>query len=377
MTPRRKQNNLSQNQPVKFYKIVAVSFLFLTLILFGMIIFMSSKRATIVITTKPEEIDVSDTITFDLEDDNVFATSTVVEISKNFEPRSTREEMSIATGVVTLYNELDYDQPLVATTRLLSTEGVLFRLKNRVTVPAEGSIEVEVYADTEGKENEIGPSKFIIPGLREDTQEFIYAKSDGFMKGGVRSFGVVTSEDLDTASEQLKAELLNLGKEKLAINKTEDYDMVVQVVDFSADSAVEFGTEVDQYSLKAIATVTGIFYNKNYIMNKAEQSLQKRIVSDVEKIKECQDEPVVTLAEYNVDDNQVVLNVFYKGLSELDPESRQIDKIMFFGKTKDEVRRYLLSLDRVNGVDIKFSPAWMHTVPHVSEHVNLIVKTVE
>jgi len=50
---------------------------------------------------------------------------------------------------------------------------------------------------------------------------------------------------------------------------------------------------------------------------------------------------------------------------------------MFFGKSKDEVRRYLLKLDHVRSVDIKFKPAWIRTVPHVGEHIEIIVKEVQ
>ena len=46
----------------------------------------------------------------------------------------------------------------------------------------------------------------------------------------------------------------------------------------------------------------------------------------------------------------------------------------FFGKNKDEVRRYVLSLDNVYSVDIKYSPAWMQTVPHVADHVSVVIK---
>ena len=61
----------------------------------------------------------------------------------------------------------------------------------------------------------------------------------------------------------------------------------------------------------------------------------------------------------------------------LNPESKQLDKSMFFGKTKDEVRRYLLKLDHVRSVDIKFSPGWIRTVPYVNEHVEVMVKEVQ
>ena len=90
---------------------------------------------------------------------------------------------------------------MVATTRLLTSEGVLFRLKDRVNVPAGGEIEVEVYADQSGIASEIGPSQFTIPGLRTDLQKLIYAVSKESMKGGIKKTGVLSVDDWSRAQE--------------------------------------------------------------------------------------------------------------------------------------------------------------------------------
>ena len=151
MTPRRKETNLDGGQSVRFYKIVALSFLFLTIALLAVIVFMSSKRATITVITKPDPVEVNSTLEINNKDEggNGQIVTTEVSLQKTFKPESTKEEVSVAIGFVTLHNEKDFAQPLVATTRLLSPDGILFRLKSRVTVPAQGAIDAEVYADEE------------------------------------------------------------------------------------------------------------------------------------------------------------------------------------------------------------------------------------
>ena len=69
---------------------------------------MSAKRATITVITKPEPVEAI----FVLEVDGTDATkgiikTTEVALSKEFKPSSTREEDSVATGVVTLFNDSD------------------------------------------------------------------------------------------------------------------------------------------------------------------------------------------------------------------------------------------------------------------------------
>jgi predicted ATP-grasp superfamily ATP-dependent carboligase len=100
-------------------------------------------------------------------------------------------------------------------------------------------------------------------------------------------------------------------------------------------------------------------------------------MSEVEVLSNNNAGAQVSLDEYNSETGRAVIKAVGTGLVELNPESSQLQKIIFFGKTKDEIRRYLLSLDHVNGVEVKFSPAWMGTVPHVAEHVNVVVKKVE
>src|SRR3989339_395488 len=200
MTPRRHETAVLANEPVRFYKIVALTFLVLTFILLGVIITLSSKKATITVITRAEPVEATTSLEVEKGKENVAKLVwTEVELVKSYKPTASKEEASIAQGKVVLYNETDYDQPLVATTRLLSPEGILFRLKTKVLVPAKGSVEAEVYADKSGKENEIGPTKFTIPGLSETLQKVIYAQSSAPMVGGVKTIGVLTKEELDQA----------------------------------------------------------------------------------------------------------------------------------------------------------------------------------
>lgn len=376
MTPHHKETNLS-NEPVRFYKIVALSFLFLTVILLGVIIFMSTKRATITITTKPEpvEVDLTVEITKDSPTNGVLA-QTVVTLSKKFNPVASKEEESTAMGTVILHNDSAINQPLVATTRLLTAEGVLFRMKKGATVPANGTIEVEVYADESGKASEIGPSKFTIPGLNEARQKVVWAENTKLMVGGVRQLGVVGSEDLKKAEGEMLVELKRAGEEKLSALYP-DMKAVYVVAQSVIKADKEVGIEAEEFIMNAEATVVGAFYKTDEVKNLVKTELEKRVIGDVETLCQSNIEPAVILEEYDLSTGRAVLKITSSGLVELNAESSQLQKLIFFGKTKDEVRRYLLSLDHVNGVDIKFTPAWMRTVPHVAEHVNVVVKKVE
>ena len=152
MTPRRKQTTPPppSMHSVRFYKMIALSFLGLTVVLFAVVMFMVSKRATIVVTTTTNPVDVSTSVTVGSEGD-IPGQIRLMTVSTTFAgaPTGNREEPGIAVGEVTLHNDSDRDQPLVKVTRLLTSDDILFRINKDVIVPANGSIEVGVYADVE------------------------------------------------------------------------------------------------------------------------------------------------------------------------------------------------------------------------------------
>ena len=377
MTPRRQQTNFVDNQPVRFYKFIALTFLVITIILFCVIVFMSSKEAIITVTTKPDPIDVNKYVVVGPGGDwESVVTTTLVSRTQEFSPTGTKEEPGIARGRITLINESGYDQPLVATTRLLSPEGILFRLKDRVLVPAGGEVKVDVYADEEGAGGNLGPvDKFTIPGLKEETQKVIYARSTEVMTGGTKTIGVLSTDDVKKAEIELLGLLEEEGKSLLEQLDPES-KMVYKVVEQNIENDTEIGQEVSGFNLTGTATVLAIFYKEDIAKQEAMSLLNKRMVGDAENLDESYTYSV-TIDSCDLEEGTAVLQLFTNGTVKLDPESEQLEKMIFYGKTKDEVRRYLLSLDHVKGVDIKFKPAWMRSVPHVAEHVQVIIKDVE
>jgi len=134
---------------------------------------------------------------------------------------------------------------------------------------------------------------------------------------------------------------------------------------------------VSVFTVSGSATVVGVFYNDDDITTLAHDVLMSRAIDDAEYIEPSDALPSVVLATFDLEQGTATLDVTYTGRATMNPESKQLNTTMFYGKTKDEVRRYLLSLDHVYAVDVTFRPAWTQTVPHVSEHVDIVVKQVE
>ncbi len=372
---------LQSEQPVRFYKFIALTFLFITLALVGTIIFMSSKRASITIITKSEPLEVTETVTLDEKDPKApvpgFATTTIVEYSKVFSPEGTRTEDASAVGEVILVNESDIPQSLIATTRVLSKEGVLFRLTNGVTVPAAGSIKAEVYADVKGVSGNIAPTTFSIPGLSADKQKVIYAKSENPMSGGVRTFGVVAVADVTKAEKIMLEEMKAKGSKTLESAADEGMTGVFDVVQYTFEPIAEVGKEVDSFTLKGKATVVGVWYDAAKAKTYAEEVLKKRVVDNSEILSSMEPEPSITLGEYDLLGSTAQLTITHRGLVNIDENSAELQKVNFFGKSEDEVKRYVMSLKHVEGVEMVFKPLWNRSVPRVADNVEVIIREVE
>ncbi|MDP3771664.1 MAG: hypothetical protein Q8R16_05160, partial [bacterium] len=193
-----------------------------------------------------------------------------------------------AEGSVTLVNTMTAPQPLVATTRLLSADGILFRMKSGATVPANGKLEgVRVYADQVGEQGNIGPTKFAIPGLSKWLQARVWAESSVAMSGGrgvapagapaprpaARALPVIREADLaevqqgaGTAAKmdaRARADALaEAGEEVVPIDET------ARVTPRGA-----VGEARDRVSASAVVTMTAILIPKGALEERARQAL--------------------------------------------------------------------------------------------------------
>lgn len=132
----------------------------------------------------------------------------------------TEEVSEQAEGTVTIYNAYsDTTQRLIKNTRFESSDGHIFRIFESVEIPGRtaaadgtivpGSVTARVFADAPGEEYNIGPTRFVVPGLR-DTDQFdgIYAESSESFSGGFEGERyIIDDAELATVQASLHEEL--------------------------------------------------------------------------------------------------------------------------------------------------------------------------
>lgn len=381
MITHRVTTKLAPEPPVRFYRTIAVTFLVVTIILLGVIIFFTSKKANIVIVAKTDNKNINLDINV-LKDKGGdlsivgLVTTTKFSWSQKYSPTGNKTTDGVAGGEVTLYNETSAPQTLVKTTRLLTPAGVLFRLSDKVVIPAKGQVAATVYADQMGAGSNIGPSKFTIPGLSEDKQKVIYADSAKEMVGGVRTIGVLSAEDLKSAKADFTTKVRQ-NVENTLMENSEFSQKLIFVPDNNIVADKQIGEEITEFNLSGTSTVVVVFYNKEDVKNILTKEVSSRVDVTTEKVLSVSKDPQVSLGSYDLEKQKAQLSVYQDVLVTLDVNAEKLSVNNFFGKKKDEIERYVFGLGHVVGVDVKFSPSWMRSAPSVADKVQVVVKNVE
>ncbi len=238
------------------------------------IFFIQSSSAQVNISIQPIQSNVNEMVT------NVATTSKTVSgtgsasYPKSANNNGVAPEMvktqTKATGVVTLYNTATTPQALITTTRVQDENGLVYRINNKVIIPAQkqtdagpvpGSIEVQATADAFGEKYNKPKGQteaFKVPGLKGTPQyDTTYAKSNSGFEGGFDGMRAKLSiEQIDTAKLEALNNLKNDIYQKAGTLLGNDFLFVNSNVEVSP-SYVE-GTS----TITAVATATVVGYSK-------------------------------------------------------------------------------------------------------------------
>ena len=363
---------------VKLYRRIAFSSVILTVLTIALVAYLSFVKAHIKIYAASKGVNTD----FVVDIVKVSTAANQVEgklIEKSYEKTEeftpSAEGTTVpgkAGGEVILYNKYSQDQPLVATTRLLSTDGKLFRLNDSVTVPAGGEVKAMVSADEEGKDFEIGPGRFTIPGLWSGLQDQIYAESKSAMTGGEVTVIAVSEEDLDNAEtalseqmyEQIKAEMLDENVDPRFSRSAFTYIVEEKVSD------TEPGEEKDKFTIKLVINVIGAFFNDqqmdDVIRAKLDESLGKDyLVGDISN-----ENTMYSVNDYDMESG--IANVLVEAEAEamLRETSRVLDKQKITGLSVKDAEAYLIGSPLIEKVEITTRPFWIGRLPNLEDHID-------
>lgn len=373
----------------KKYQSLIITFIVLTLTLFLFVIYYSFSKTVIYITQKHKEI--KSTVDVQVKENP----QTEGQTEENMIPGKVLEKETSGTktvildaaqevpgkasGQVTLNNNWSQVQPLAANTRLLSSSGVLFRIEDRVDVPAKGSLEVKVIADQEGASGNIGPEKFSVPGLSKQMQELVYGESQEAMTGGLRNASVVTAEEALKGQNELVSELKKQAIEamKTAVEE-ENSDFILsenslthEIV--SKTVTPDIGQETDKFTLDLKIKLIAIAFSADDLNNLAKEKLNKELEDD-QKITDESFKISYTVESFDLTDKTAVLKAEASGTGQIKLSSAVFNRDNLVNKDRQQITAYFSDFDTIQSVEVKFSPFWVFKAPALKDHIEIKFK---
>ncbi len=377
------------NRSVNIYRRIAYFFIFLVFLLLITSAYFLLTKVTIVLISDQERM--SNNLIFDVQDSesdfNASRTnikgivrSIKIEHKKAYPASGSEVIGKEAVGEAEIINNYSKSQMLVATTRLISANGDLFRLKNTVNVPAGGRVKVEIYADKPGPEMAIDPTKFSIPGLWAGLQDKIYAESKEKVVYQQKIKKHIVQDDIDNGIRDMKQQLLVRAKSEIG-KIYNDYDEIIyNIDDDSIKSTIdaEAGDELDEVEISMSADVIVIAFGSEESSALAEQKFISSLPDNKELIMFDKENIIYSLNNYNSSDGIATINATFEGKVSLKENSVIIDKEKIIGLNQKQLEIYLDDISDISGFDIKFYPSFLpeflKKVPRLPERIEIKVK---
>ncbi len=371
-----------QTIPLMVYRRIAITFVIVVAIALFAVLYLSTMRAVIQITPvqSPIKTDfIAQTVQTPIDDTDIQGTvlSGTLGKTKTFIPEggATTQVEGVTRGIVQITNTGKSAQPLVATTRFLSSEGVLFRLEDGVTVGAGETVSAEVYSDQIGATGDIAPTTFTIPGLNAAKQKIVTGQSLEAFTGGVKDVQVISQEFMDASAIALETELAEDAKSMLREEvdtpfQGESFDVKVIEKVFS----VEPNTEADSFDITMNVTVAGVFFDKTALQEVAIKKLHGGLGQGKEFLNASKDGVGIVVDKYNVETGVANLLVSLDAFAVTSRTSTSLDVTRFVGMSEEQVRSSLINDGIAKKVDVQFFPFWVNTIPRLKDHVLIEIK---
>jgi len=379
----------NQPRPVGLYRKIFVFFVVLTLALVAMAFYFFFVTLTIEVTPKAERISDklnvtiynggqgTEGISFPGQESASGLVEQIPIKDKKTYP-ATGEEMlgQEIIGQVEIINNYSQGKTLVATTRLLSPEGKLFRIKNQVEIPAGGSQKVDIYSDEPSQDMAIGPTEFTIPGLWAGLQDKIYAKSDKAFVYQINVRKFVQAVDIERAFLDSKETLVREVNDQFGENY-KGFDKIIAEIDkdslHSSSSAVA-KDKVNEFTVAINAQVDVIAFKSSDLEKLVKDKLISIVPSNKKLIELEKDKLEYNLVSANFLAGTATLEVPFVGAVTLSNTDNIFNKEKLIGLTATQITNYLRSLDKFSDIKLIFTPPFINKAPSLVDRIKIIIK---
>lgn len=366
------------------YKNIALGFFGISLILFLVIFYFTYRKA--VIKIKADARVVSDEFIVDVKEPDAGADTLngrIMQETLNDEleyntQSEVDETIDGVTAEISIINNNNRPQVLVATTRFLTDDGILFRLKNRVNAPAKSNISAQIYADNpEEIKNEIKPADFKIPGLSESFQEKIYGKTFSSIYPATKKVKIIAASDIDNAKAEIldnlsKKAIMEFAKNVKSGEKILSKAISKETLNFEMDK--KEGDKSASFNVKMNVKFTAVIFNEDELFELAKNKLAQISGKGYQLSGLSRDKLMYSVEKYDLAGGTANIRTMLAGKAVINGENEILDKENMVNLAKNDVIARLKLFKEVKDVEIKVSPSWCERLPRMKNSIEIIVE---
>ncbi|MCP6718119.1 MAG: hypothetical protein KJI70_01045 [Patescibacteria group bacterium] len=347
------------------------------------------SKAEITIWPETEQMSFESKVVLDIQADEVDLTyksipAQVFESQKVLyeEFYSTGQILQKAEGAIRLYNEYSAkSETWLAGTRFVSSDGKLFKSKDKIIVPGaelkDGKliaryVDVPVIAAEASEEYNIEPTHFSIYVFRGTPRYTkFYGESLQTMTGGGESLQV-TEKDLETAEESLVEKAKSACEKDLKSKIPENQIFIEDILEteiLEKFSLTKSGYAVEKFDFKVKSKCKTILFEKQDIKNYVKQTiLSKASDHDLLHEESLTIDYTVETIDFDLGKVSVSLDIFGEVYQDLNLNALKKELI---GKSLDGTKLFLESQPEISKVEVGFWPFWVKNVPKENEKINI------
>ncbi len=353
----------------------------LVILFFGVSYFFA--KATVKVTPKIQEVDVSQTINANQKSSSLpdgtipYALITLEKEGMADAPGTGEIAVSQkASGQIIIYNNYSTaSQDLIATTRFATPEGLIYRIDKNIIVPGQttvsgkvtpGSIEATVYADQPGEKYNVGLKDFKVPGFQGTPKaDGFYARSKTPLAGGfVGTTKKVSDQDLAVAHAKIEGDL---GRDLLQQARTQKPDNFVLFDSalVTRFSALPNGSSTSNglVSVREKATGYAIVFDRDVLNSYLETSLDQNTSTSTIMGLDSLNFNLLNKANFPSASSTAIsftLGGKIKLVAQIDQQKLKND---LAGLYRSKISTILTNYPSIEKVDVVYRPLWLWSFP--------------
>lgn len=308
--------------------------------------------------------------------------------SGSFASTEKKTQAQKAQGAVAIFNESKDAQVLIASTRLETLDGKIYRIPKTIVVPGAkaqggkttpGSLDVTVFADKPGAEYNIGLSDFTLPGLKDSPKyELVFARSKTEMSGGASGEQIVVGEsDKDAALTVLALRAREAAPELISRKIPKEEFLIIQSVEHvvvKENSNPPAGSPAERFDFGIEGEIRGASVARRSL----EEALLKNLTElgvfggAMARIKNLEKLPM-KLIGYKFDAQSFTLHVGGTAEIEAIVDTQAVKSAVLESGARGAVAR-LSSSPAISRVEARFKPFWWRRTPSDPARIDIVFK---